>query len=85
MLITLENTDWTSLEGLDEGSTYIAQAKEPFNAVWSISVSGEPQSRKDGITVCGSTCLKFKYAGTEKICVNSRCDLPCTIAIEAGN
>ena len=85
MLMTLENKEWTSITDLEEGVTYIAQAKSPFNAVWSISVSGNPQSRKDGITVCGSTCLKFKYAGTEKICVNSNCDLPCVIAFEEGN
>lgn len=85
MLITLENTEWTALSGLDEGTTYIAQCKQPLNGVWAISVSGNPESRKDGITVCGSTCLKFKCAGTEKICASSNCDLPMVIAVEEGN
>lgn len=82
MLITLENSEWTALTGLDEGSTYAIQCKEPFNGVWTLSVSGEPESRKDGITVCGSTVLKFKYAGTEKILASSKADLPMTLSVE---
>ena len=71
MLITItEEKEWTALN-LDEGTTYCLQCKKPFNCVWTLSLSGSPESTKDGITAAGSTVLKFKATGSEKILVES--------------
>ena len=84
MLITIESSEWTSLN-LDSDTTYAIQCQEPFNGCWSISTSGSPESRKDGITVFGSTTLKLKATGNEKVLVVSKADLPMTlVAVECA-
>ena len=74
MLITItQPNEWTSL-GLESDTTYCLQAKSPFNIVWTLSLSGSPESKKDGITACGSTVLKFKATGSEKVLVECSLD-----------
>ena len=82
MLITItQPNEWTSLN-LDEGTTYVLQGKSPFNLVFSISLSGNPSSTKDGITASGSTVLKFKATGSEKILVQCEYDKNAVFSVE---
>lgn len=82
MLITItQPNEWTALN-LEQDTTYVLQAKSPFNLVFSISLSGNPESAKDGITASGSTVLKFKSTGSEKILVQCEYDKNAVFSVE---